>query len=352
MNKYVFYIFKILSYSPLFRITDDDRFNEVTKKSTKLRISLLSFNLGVKSYHFISWILLNHEKSGIFILNLYDVMEYDERINKNGDDYDDYLKELNTKTNEKRLIEKEYILYKISEETNIKNKTFNKFLAYLAIIALIIPLYASKLTNLASYTGQLSYKIIFSILLIYCFTNLVCLIHSFIRIKGYHRTLFSSLRKDKQADSLINALLYYEMKNKSVESNMEVSIIKNLEKYVVLIIIISSLVFIVSNIENWKISSEKNHVEESKNLKSKSLLLKSELNINMFIKTNKNKIDDVNNDILSEKYGKVLIISNKKSRIKNDLKKIFEIYKSRKVDVISITNNDLSDKVQIILLEE
>lgn len=353
MNNCLYYIFKILSYSPLFRVTDDDRFNEITKNHSKLRLSLLSFNLGIKSYHIISYNFSEQNFKFLFVLNLYDVVNYYEKIVKNGDDYDDYLKELSKEGDKNKSIEKEFILYKISEEMNTKNRTFNKFLAYLAIIALIIPLYASKLTNLTSYTGKLPYKIIFAILLIYCFVNLLYLMHSFIRIKGYKRTLFNSLRKSKQPDSLVNALLYYEMKNKAVESNMEISIIKNLEKYIILIISISSLVLIFSNIETWKSNNEKHYVEKNKSSEYRSILLNSEVNSNMFIKANKDKIEDVNNDIISGEFKKVLIISNdNNNEIQADLKKIFEIYKSREVEVISITDNDLSDKFQIILLEE
>lgn len=358
MNRFLYCIFKILSYSPVLRITDDSKFNEITKKSTKLRISLFSFNLGIRSCYFFTYNFSTKKKSLKFILNLYDVLEYDKRIKKNGDDYDNYLKELsskpsskrNNKLNEKILIEKEYILYKISEEMSIKNKTFNKFLAYLAIIALIIPLYASKLTNILSYAGIFGYKIIFAILLIYCFINLVCLIYSFIKIKEFERTKFSSLRKDKHPSVLNNALLYYEMKNKNVESNMEVSIIKNLEKYVFFIIIISSIILITSNVETWKVKDKKHYGEEIKASENKSILLKSELSINRFIKTNKEKINVINNSILSGKYEKVLIITNKKNHLQTDLKKLFELYKSEKVDVINITNKNLSDNVQIILL--
>ncbi|MCT4795421.1 hypothetical protein [Exiguobacterium alkaliphilum] len=350
MKKLQYSLFKILSFSPVIRITDDSKFNKITKEPKKIRYSLLSFNLGTKSFYLFTYT----DKEGfkfLYILDLYEVQKYHEIIEKNGDEYDEYLRELYLKSPERRIVEKEFILFKITEEVNIKNKTFNKFLAYIAIIAFILPLYSPKITELSSYLE--SYKLFFTIGIFYLFVNIICLSYSYIKIKGYNRTLLSSLRKNENPGILLVALLFYEWKNTVNESVMGISIIKNIEKYMFMLIILSGVIIISSNIDTWKMSKDpKNTIIEESAVESAFFNLKSEPNINLFLKRNEEQVERINNALLSEEYKTLLMISDESSKIINEYKKLLDFYKSQKVRIIKIKNDELSENIEIILLKE
>ncbi|VEI06586.1 hypothetical protein [Kurthia zopfii] len=145
MKKFNYYLKKLLSWSPILRVTDDSKYNKIEKGSVEFRISFVSFTLGIVSYYFFTW--KPKEGSKCFHkLNLYDVQKYNENIRKFEIQYDEYLEELKEKDTTNKKVEKEFLSRRISEIETIKGRTFNKFLAYIALFVFIVPLYISKMT--------------------------------------------------------------------------------------------------------------------------------------------------------------------------------------------------------------
>src|SRR5699024_8451330 len=125
-NKIIFFLCKLLSYSPIFRITDDLQFGEIKSNSLeRLRISFLSFNCCKRIIHFFSYYIETKEIIFLKIINLEKLCNYPDNY-KTNKAYKSYKKEIETINDDKILMHKETLMYKISQIEGTKNKTFNK----------------------------------------------------------------------------------------------------------------------------------------------------------------------------------------------------------------------------------
>lgn len=350
MNKNLFICLKFLSWIPFFRATDDSNFGDMKRNSiiVNLRFSLISFNLGKRIYHFIT--LKNLTLKPFYVLNLDNVSKYDSIIESNGDMYDQYKVEIYTKENHNPVPEKEYLLHKITQIETSRNKTFNKFLAYIAIFALILPLYGSKITNISQYIN--TYKIIFLIVLIYIFINFSLFLYAFISVKKIKRTRFRSIRNSQNPSIELNSSLYYELLNLETESTYFVTIIKNIEKYIISFIVWSLLILVILNGEEFfkKMDSDN---ELNVNQRNNLISFQITTNFNDFIKTNNSGLMEIQDGLLKNKYEKIIVVTNlEKNNISSKLLTLLELYNNSNTEIIEIHDEVKNDNIELILLEE
>lgn len=338
-----------MSLSPVFTVSDDTKFGQIVRESSNLRKSFFSFKIGIKGFYIVTFDHLNKFK-WIHTSNLYDVQNYEENIAKNGDLYDVYRMELNDKEDESIVSEREFINHRITEIVNIKNKIFNKFLAYVAIIAFILPLFTPKMMDLWNYIK--SYKIIFIITIAYIFLNVFFLSFALIRVKGFRRTIFRTIRNSEKPEKELNALLFYEWKNLQNESTFEVAVIKNLEKYIVSIILWGVLIIACYNVEeaikaNKKVDKTVGFVQNH----SEVIFFQSETNFNSLLKKNDKIINQIKDGILNKKYKTVVVVSKENNNLSGNLLNLFKLYNNGDTSIIEIKNKDYTEQIEIILLE-
>ncbi|MFL7944362.1 hypothetical protein ACKA0G_28310 (plasmid) [Priestia megaterium] len=354
MSRFQFWLFKIMSWSPLFRITDDSRFNEITKDSRQFRFSIFSFNLGIRSFYFLTWDTSKKFKL-IYKLNLYEVHKFNQNIARYGNEYDLYLEELDYKDSDRINVEREFLTQRISETENIKNKTFNKFLAYIAIIVFILPLYAPKLQNLLPFLK--SYKVVYVIVMAYIIVNLFFLSFEITRVKKVGRVKFRGIRNESRqgvAEKKLNALLFYEWHLHNNESTFEVSIIKNIEKYMFALIVWSSLIIAGSTFEQWiKKTSDDNQIQSvQKDAAIVTLEVKTETNFNELAKANKKEIEKIKDNVLQGNYKKVIVVSDKNNKLSSDVIRLLKLYKEENISIIDVRKKKYPKHIEIIMLKE
>lgn len=243
-NTLVYIFLKLLSYSPFFRISDDCKFGEFNKESMgRERLSVFSINLGKIIIHIFTG-RIDQQKDEFFkIINL------DNLINSTDDKknifkkYKKYKNEIRDLKTEKILIHKEHLMYKINQIENSKNLTFNKHLAYLAIVALLLPLYSVEFSY---FEKPMDYFIILLLIVLFSILiNLLVFFYSFMKVRGYSRSTFKDFRTSHTPLSQFTLSLYYEWQNLNNEKAYQVTLMKNIEKYMVRFIIITILLFIV-----------------------------------------------------------------------------------------------------------
>ncbi|MBY0213870.1 hypothetical protein [Priestia aryabhattai] len=353
MNSFQFWVFKIMSWSPFLRVTDDSKFNQVTKNSTQFRFSIISFNMGITSFYFLTW-----DTSRSFKwkhkLNLYEVQGFYQNINRYENEYDVYLAELDNKSSVNVSAEKDFLTQRISETENTKNKAFNKFLAYIAIFVFILPLYAPKLPNLLPFLT--SYKVLYVIVMIYIIANLTFLTIEVIKVKNFTRVTFSNIRNasENEVEKKLNAMMFYELKHHNNEATFEVSVIRNIEKYMLVLILWSIFIIVSSNIEQGLQKASENKPTQSvqKDAAIVTLNVKTETNFNELVKANKKDIESIEDNVLQEKYKKIIVISEKNNKLSSDLIRLLKLYKGKNISIIDLRKKKHPNYIEILMLKE
>lgn len=349
-SKILLFLCKLLSYSPILRITDDLRFGEIKNCSLeRLRISLLSFNLGKRIIHLFTYCIKDKEIKIVKIINLEKVCNYPN--DKADEAYDSYKKEIKTVSDDNVLVHKETLMYKINQLEVTKNKTFNKYVAYIAIIALILPLYGTQLSKLYNFIG--TYKALFLIALVYVLVNLLLFFNDFIKVRGYSRTLFSSIRKSDTPLKEFTESLYYEWLTIKSESNFQVTLIKNVEKYMIGFVMISVLLLASHTIEKYitKVQSSIDLPNSISSTSSAIIHLSESQSDSDFMKTNNLELTSLKDRLLYKNIDKLIILYNKKNSSFVALIKFLDIYNDGSIDIIELRDTN-TQKISIIVIEE
>jgi hypothetical protein len=347
-SKIVLFLCKILSYSPILRISDDLRFGEIKESSLdRLRISFLSFNLGKRSIHLFTYCTINKEFKIAKIINLEEVCNYP---NDEADEaYDTYKVELETVSDDKVLIHKEALMYKINQLEGTKNKTFNKYVAYIAIIALILPLYGSQLGKLHNFSKD--YKLLFLVALVYVLVNILLFFNDFMKVRGYNRTLFSSIRNSDAPLKELTELLFYEWRTIKSESNFQVTLIKNIEKYMIWFVIISVLLLTAHTAEQH-ISKVHSSIDIETSRSPSTLIHFTESPSNGdFLKINDLELTNLKDRFLYSNIDKIIILYNEQNSSFSALMKFLDMYNVRSADIIELRDTS-TQMISVIVIEE
>ncbi|MGG3562741.1 hypothetical protein ABES03_14195 [Neobacillus rhizosphaerae] len=315
-NNFIFFVVKIFSWSPFCRISDDRFFGEIRRGETQkhnLRISLFSFNMGKWILHLFTYNFTNMKPKFLFVLNLSKVHIYPD-LNRLGANYNVYENELKQITEQEKLsIQKDALAHKVTQIETVKNQTFNKFLAYLSISVFILPLYSAQFNKI--YSIESIYKKTFIIILAYLFINLIYFFYKFIKVKSVERVTFNSIRSSQDPLITFILMLYYEWRSMVQESTYQVTLIKNIEKYIMAIISWSLIILFVYNIIQY---NEEFHKIEQKSVPiEKSVTniihMKSANSFKDFLKNNNKTIVELEKALLDNRYEKILVVSNNKN---------------------------------------
>lgn len=347
-NKILLFLCKLLSYSPIFRITDDSRFGEIKNSSLgQLRISFFSFNLGKRIFYLFTYCLKTKELKIGKIINLEKVCNYPNDLANAA--YDSYKKEIETVDVDKVSIHKETLMYKINQLEATKNKTFNKYVAYIAIIALILPLYGAQLSKIHNFIGN--YKVIFLIALVYVLVNLLLFFNDFMKVRGYSRTLFDSVRKSDSPLKEFTELLYYEWLTIQSENNFKVTLIKNIEKYMIGFVIISVLLLASHTTEKYMAKSH-GSIDIQNNISSSSSVihLSESQSDSDFIKINDLELTSLKNQLLYNNIDKLIILYNEKTTSYSVLKRFLNMYTDGSADIIELKDTE-AQMISVIVIE-
>lgn len=348
LPSWLYYIFFLLSYSPLSRVTYDNNFGEVKRFYTDpLRISVFSINIGKRIFYFLSWTLERPTKYKWFYS-----IEFDKlKDNKLPDEADvnqkvtAFKESLDNKTDEDLIAFANALSFRINQEDQRKVKSFNKFLAYIAIIAFILPLFAPYLINLwkiSQLNGlEKSIYVIFTFLLLYNFINLVVFLYEMINVKGYNRY---GIRQIRQASNHKKEFLvgqYHDWYWIKEESRYEVSVIKNVEKYIIFFAIWTAILLVSQNTIQYL---------DNKDTSSAIVLKQNEIiNIDLMqdeqeiFKQNNKLFSQLQKDLLDNRIKSIILVNDSKQQLAvNKYRRILMLintYNINKIDTIEIDNN-------------
>lgn len=340
-----------MSWSPFLRVTDDSKYNKIEKESVKFRFSIFSLTLGVVSLYILTWDTERKFK-WFHKLNLYDVQRYKENIDEFESLYDDYLLELQEKEQINKVEEREFLSKRITETETQKGKTFNKFLAYIALFVFIVPLYAPKLTKLTPYLG--TYKTAYVLIMGCAILNLALLTYEIVKVKNNKRVTFNDIRQapKEQVENKFVAMLFYEWKHLNNESILEVALVKNIEKYMGILILLSITIIISSNIEDGvKTSKEKAPIVQENALVFTFPSIEED-NFHALLQENSKEIDVMKNHVLSGKYTQAIVISNSDDKMSDDLVKIISLYRDQNMRIIEVREKNYPEHIEVILIKE
>ncbi|CAM3710297.1 hypothetical protein MALU111345_18570 [Marinicrinis lubricantis] len=257
------YVFlKLLSYIPVFRVTDDDNFGTIRKNSNEFRVSLVSLNVGPWIVFLCSFGFARRSKpeykapKKFRLFYMLDLMKSgrtlsDEKYEDLKTKHESFL--LYNEDPNKRNALKDTLLYKINQVMGKSNQTFNKFVAYLAAIAFILPLFipsALKLTELGQkpIPIQIGYGISAAYLALN-FMNIFLLFFYFIKVKTTSRFLYSSVKNADDPEAAYLNGVYMDYQQRDVDSTNQVSLILNVERYMMGIIILGLLLIATHNLD-------------------------------------------------------------------------------------------------------
>lgn len=361
MSGAIYILYKLLSFSPLLNVSDDNFFGKVTKNSTNIRFSLFSFNLGQSIIYLFSFRKINNTNNNRISFEIFKVLKLKEvqnlpNLNEIKRKYNGFERHLNFNVNNYDVY-KETLLYKITQVEARKSKSFNKYLAYIAIIAFIIPLYSSQFAKFYSLNNF--YKVFFLIPLLYLFCNLLLFVFAIIRIETVNRTRFNFIRNSQNPLKAMNLALYYDWLVLEDESTVQTSIIKNIEKYMICIAIWSILLIMTLNVvqyvENNQMGEKGEYVTfKGRNITSTSevFYLDTQTNSMEFLKENEKFFSQTKSDLLESKIDKIILIKNK--GVENQqyyrILNFINTYDINNTNIIEI-ENDKNDQLQVIILK-
>ncbi|KZS44917.1 hypothetical protein AK95_03200 [Paenibacillus sp. LC231] len=242
---------------PFFVISDDDNFGTLEEESRELRFSFLTIKFGDVIYYFLSigfWYGDHNEKAkfpkGFRFMYSLRVSQYKREYNteKINDLKTKHIAFLRTKDSEELSVYKETLLYKLDQIKEKSTKTTNKFLAYLAIIAFLIPLYIPGALRIGEVFDKPMWLVIAYIYLAgylaYNLINFVKLFFRFVQVKPYAQFKYSMIKNSSKPNIDLLTALYIEYQLRDNESVEEVSFIKNIDGYMKSILLISSFLLV------------------------------------------------------------------------------------------------------------
>ena len=238
------FLFKILSFCPIFSLSDDEKFGGCNRWTPNLRFSLFQIHIGFYKFYFISfknrqfdflkWIRFNEIQKWPNHDSLYEAAEkYSSRFSEYP--YRKKTAHIN--------IEKEFIEYKLEQLVLVGQRNQSKINLYMTIALASIPL-------LIIWIPKLSFPNYFNILLFAFFCihafNFYRFIYESVKVRAVSRSTFSDVKNatDKLEEFAKN--LYFDWRVKKEEIEYDVGVVKNVEISLLLALFLFSFVVIVA----------------------------------------------------------------------------------------------------------
>ncbi|GKS12852.1 hypothetical protein YDYSY3_38520 [Paenibacillus chitinolyticus] len=347
-----YYLLLLLSWSPIFSLTDDANFGTLERTSRQLRFSLINFGLGPVNLSLISYgFWYKHptaEPSEVSIkgfswCKLLRLIEHKHSSEKREQLMDKHAERLNAMDTKKQATEKEILLYKLGQLDGTQARSFNKFLAYLAAVAFIFPLYipgALKLKSSFNDSEPVTWVyLLFTVSLVYLLLNFFSFLYRFIKVGSFRRFSYGGVsRSEFPEEELINSY-YMEYQDKRHESANEVTTIKNLEKYIIRITIVSVALLFFAAIAPSKTDNHKIEVPRNAGYQVVSLdLTKSSKDILGIIE---NEMSGLRSALLNNEIKKIMLVRHGDSGDEN-YTRVLQIIRSYNVHNVELA--ELKDK--------
>jgi hypothetical protein len=254
MKNIKYYIIFWLSRSPIFSVTNDKRFHEVSRPEdsqlSDLRFSLLSFGIGTLKLY-----LFTYKKGEPFkfmkLLYFRDivVLPPDEVISEKVSNYHNHLTSKKA-TDIKNEIE--FLKYKIEAEENRKSTAAAKINMYTTITLVLIPLMFS--VGLKHVLGNNNAFVIITVTaIIYNTANLLIFIFTFYKVQSFSRSGFGDLKISQNHMTKLAESYYQDWYSIKSEATSFVSYVTNVERYTKYTIIFMILFMFLSNFNITKV---------------------------------------------------------------------------------------------------
>lgn len=345
----------LLSRSPLCSITLDENFHEISNKdynNDQLRFSVLSFGLGVRKLYLFT--LKKREGFRFFkIIRLKDIQDVpsEEVIKSRVKDYAIHIK---SKQQNEIEVEKEFLQYRINQDDNKKNIALSKINNYIAIVSILIPLFASNIIQAYSQI-KFKYKVILLIVVGYTLLNAILYILEFLKVKGFTRSKFADIKRSSEHNNKITESYYADWYSMKQESVLYVTFVTCVERYLKYVIAFTLCILVLGNFNSIY---KKNGNDIISNSATSNKVFNIKLKSGQVNKEDLKKLTDIYGITLSDNIKEVLIIKNLLND-QNASEQYDIIYKSLKMyngDRINITviseddNNVKESEIKIILI--
>lgn len=249
------WLFKLLSYSPIFNFSCPENFGDIDDNiDHKIFFSLICIKFGLCYATFISvkvdkQKLINHEKMEKYRLRIiwleqFQFIDYDN-INKKYNEYERYLK---TKSDKDKEDYAKILTTSINDLHAKEQSSQNKVNFYMVIITIFFSVYTSSfyfkdITKLNSYLfNSHSLTLLLLIGLAYQFFNTFCFIAKYSQIKSFRGIkLNSQIHSCTPLNSRI-LVLYYNCLLLKNATTLDVTLIKNIQKYILFMLTFTLLI--------------------------------------------------------------------------------------------------------------
>jgi len=226
----------IISELPIGQLSEDATFHEYTGNSP-IRYSLFYFPLGIYKIYFLSW--TKEKISLVKRISLIDICNRKiEAKERKLDNLVEYHYDNFTKCNEnEKKINLEFLQDKCKEFQDREKVAQFKAGFYFTTLSLVIAIII-KNTDKVSKIGSWNFyeKAIFVLIVLYII-NAFILLFSFVSVKGYKADMYSTFSNSKEKEKMFYSYWYKKFQRLQVYTDKEVSFIKNIEKYLKLIVI-------------------------------------------------------------------------------------------------------------------
>lgn len=361
----MYWLLKLLNVSPVLRVTDDTNFGTIEKSFTELRLSLISITLGPYIIFLFSYGFrannTSHPKGFRFYyhLNFNDVHPRDIDIDKIKQLKDNHLLFLRTNNDSnKHAAYLETIKAKLEQAKDKRGKTFNKFLAYLAVIAFVLPLFIPPLLKIRELSHYpLWIQVVFYFLAVYLFLlfiNMGYFLYRFVAVRNSIRFMYKEVKEATDPnEALINGL-YTDYQVMDKESIIDVGVLRNIEKYMIGIgmisILIMGLYILTLPLKEQQTNADKPTISNYAGDVFKIPLNQSSEEM---LKQSASFLNSLQSNLIGNNYRQIIIMRSGEnfeenySRIKN----IIDSYNVHKLDILEAQDKTSTDNFLYIIFQ-
>lgn len=245
----------IVSHIPVCTFSKDENYGTAqwddfeSEGKRKFRLSLFSICLGDSIWYFITYRFDEKKFSICYQLKLEECVEKSLNSKPLDDKIKRFSRHLQLLSENEIAIEKESLINRLKYEEDRISSSISKINMYnsilLAFLTIVVPI---GLTKYTVYDISMFQLIIFALL---CFTifNLVMLVLSGMKVRAYYRSSFIDLKNSWQKSIEVILQYYYDWQQTQYKAIFFVSLVKNIEEWMVcfVIIVILSYVPMLSN---------------------------------------------------------------------------------------------------------
>jgi len=320
----------------------------VAKNSiSKFRLSLFSLRIGESAYYLFS--IKEKNFNFFYQISIPDLLEWYSDVNIDKE-YGEFGKKLyETKENEKVTLISEFYSNEINKLENGFSQTFNKCLAYIALVAFIAPFFLTFITTINVKTIWI--YIVLILIIFYCLGNLFLLILSFVKVKTYRFLRESEIHKFDDMERTRTLLHFHTYKIMQKKSRYHVSIITNIERYIKFFILWAFGTWVILFL--WQFINSDQHIEANL-VKEVYDIVDIDLRIDnnsSFHLTNRIELAKINRIINNNNKQIIILYSDQTPKILNEnLKSYINLNIPKNSEVIHLEDKDIETNRYKILI--